>query len=707
MKSGDFMKMKKSLIALTTSVLSLSIFGAAILVKRVSDVYTPTFATYENGDADTYYDDIDDSLEGNDLLVALRTLNVKRRKSTVGYKQMGTTPSGQFKYTDYDPNYVQYDSNGQPYGTRISSFYTYTSATSWNREHVWPNSHGGGSGGDAGSPYPDADIHMPRPTISSENSSRGNSFFVEGMNHSSNGWDPYTAGYSKESRGEAARITFYCPLVNSRLILAPNNTTPSGKDPVTGQSYGSGHTMGNLETMLKWTIDHAVTQREKNRNEGAEYLQGNRNPFVDHPEYACKIWGNVNATTKSLCDNAQWDDKPYVKLDKTTATVVEEQTTTLTATSSDSSAITWTSSNSSVATVSASSSSSGAAVTIAGVSIGTATITAKATIEDVEYSKSCTVTVTAKPVPAKVTSISIVNEPNKRQYVVGEQLDLTGLKVNAIYDKGEPVDVTSSVTASPTTLNNVGTQKITLTYTCSDGTFNDDFDVTVKESGEEIIPVVESISITEKPTKLEYEVGDELDLFGLEVLATLDDGTTKDVTEDVVADVDVFEQAGEQEVTLTYTCSDGSFSDSYFVEVTDKEDPPEPATLERIRVITTPTKLVYDYGATLDLTGLQVAAYYSNNYVKDVTAGVVASPTELTTAGQVTITLSYTERETTVETSFYVQVADPPEPEPPTPEPPSKGCMGDIVTTSVVLSAIAFVGIAFIISAKIIRKKDK
>ncbi len=262
------------------------------------------FPTYPNHDGDTYYSSIDSTESGNTLLTALRTLNLSRRQSTVGYSSMGTSPSGQFKYTDYDPSStVKYDINGQPYGTRISSFYTYTSATSWNREHVWPNSHGGGKKGTAGSPYPDQDIHMPRPTISSENSNRGNSYFVEGMCHTANGWDPVTAGYNANSRGEAARITFYCVLVNSKLTIGPFNinTELTGTDPVTGQAYKKGCTMGNIETLLKWNRDYAVTDREKNRNEGAEYLQGNRNAFVDHPEYACKIWGGVNSTTRSIC----------------------------------------------------------------------------------------------------------------------------------------------------------------------------------------------------------------------------------------------------------------------------------------------------------------------------------------------------------------------------------------------------------------------
>ena len=384
---------RKALSSIALSLAGLALVAGGITFGKSTKRAAVTFATYTNGDAATYYNSINSSKTGNDLLKDLRTLNLAKRQSTVGYSSMGTSPSGQFKYTDYDPNYVSYDENGQPYGTRISSFYTYTSATSWNREHVWPNSHGGGSGGSAGTPYPDADIHMPRPTISSENSSRGNSFFVEGMNHSSNGWDPYTAGYSEESRGEAARITFYCMTVNSKLSLAPNNTSPSGKDPITGNSYSSGTTMGNLETLLKWNINYPVTQREKNRNEGAEYLQGNRNAFVDHPEYACKIWGGVNSTTQSLCNSASWDEQDGVSISKTSASISVDESITINATATDNSTITWKSNNTAVVTVSSNSSASGANVTLTGVSAGSTTVEAKATIDSTTYTVTCAVTV--------------------------------------------------------------------------------------------------------------------------------------------------------------------------------------------------------------------------------------------------------------------------------------------------------------------------
>jgi len=44
--------------------------------------------------------------------------------------------------------------------------------------------------------------------------------------------------------------------------------------------------------MLKrWSRNDPVSQKEIDRNNNAFTHQGNRNPFVDHPEYIDAIWG--------------------------------------------------------------------------------------------------------------------------------------------------------------------------------------------------------------------------------------------------------------------------------------------------------------------------------------------------------------------------------------------------------------------------------
>ena len=151
-----------------------------------------------------------------------------------------------------------------------------------NREHVWPKSHGGNLVED--------DIHMIRPTITAENGSRGNSFYVEGMKTEHEGWDPAMESFGDETyRGDSARIIFYCAIASTQLTIIDSAT-----------STGSNQ-MGKLSDLLKWNLKYPVLNREQIRNAGAESLQGNRNPFIDHPEYACRIWGSTNSTTRTIC----------------------------------------------------------------------------------------------------------------------------------------------------------------------------------------------------------------------------------------------------------------------------------------------------------------------------------------------------------------------------------------------------------------------
>ena len=689
--------MKKKIYALLTAVALIGASGAVIAPRIKEGV---GFATYTNGDAATYYNSIDETQSGNTLLTALRTLNLSKRKSTVGYDSMGTTPSGQFKYTDYDTSSVQYDSNGQPYGTKISSFYTYTSATSWNREHVWPKSHGGGSGGDAGSPYPDADIHMPRPTISSENSSRGNSFFVEGMSHSSNGWDPYTAGYSENSRGEAARITFYCTLVNSKLILAPNNTTPSGTDSVTGQSYGSGHTMGNLETLIKWNINYPVTQREKNRNEGAEYLQGNRNAFVDHPEYACKIWGNVNSTIKNLCANASWDSGPSVSISRSTASMVVDDTTMISATASDSSTISWTSSDTTVVTVSSASSSSGSNITLTAIGPGTATITARATIESTVYSATCKVTVSSSgsgggeesgDYTVSTTALTSSGITNGMKVVWGTSPTMiaTGIDSNWVRLSSTSSDwkvftltgtssgftlstsdgnvyssatkkVEFSTTQSTTmTLDNngrvVGSSIGTYYYNGSglrpynSGSYTNAYLYPVTYPQEKTLS---SISVATAPTKTTYTAGETFDPTGLVITRNYSDSTSDTYTYANHTSEFTFSPS----TSTALTTSNASVTITYSGKSTSQAITVNAAatTLSSISISGQTTSFTVD--DTFSFGGT-VTAHFSDSSSSDVTASATFSGYNMSVAGNYTVTVSYTYGGTTKTATYSITVS--------------------------------------------------
>ena len=43
------------------------------------------------------------------------------------------------------------------------------------------------------------------------------------------------------------------------------------------------------ETLREWHFTFPVTNAERQRNNKVQQLQGNRNPFVDHPEWVAKI----------------------------------------------------------------------------------------------------------------------------------------------------------------------------------------------------------------------------------------------------------------------------------------------------------------------------------------------------------------------------------------------------------------------------------
>ena len=270
------------------SLLGLSIFATLALALTGFDAFktnkTIVVHGYTNGDAATYYNSIDINSTPVQLLSALRTLNSNKRSYLPGYNGMRSY------FTTTDPG----SSSNQ-----VRSFYSGKSSSysNMNREHVWPFSKLVDTSGDRGTNDIEKDMHMIRPTLTSENSSRGNSFFVEGMKDNSNGWDPAMETWGDETyRGDAARIIFYCVVADNGLSLVDKEW-----------DYNSNHTMGKLSDLLKWNLQYPVQQRENTRNEEVEKLQGNRNPFIDHPEYACKIWGDTNATTKSVCRGTSGD----------------------------------------------------------------------------------------------------------------------------------------------------------------------------------------------------------------------------------------------------------------------------------------------------------------------------------------------------------------------------------------------------------------
>lgn len=222
-----------------------------------------------------YYDGLDSSKEGTDLINALHEFNENKTVKLTGY----SSTLGKGFYTD------NHGEDGKIYGFYEDQFITKVSGSGWNREHVWPASRTQNGRDETTDPVEQDCLHI-RPTAKEANEGRGNLFYGE----SSPNFDP---GYKIEAyRGEAARIIFYVAIKDPVLTIVDQDDMSASSNP---------NKMGKLSDLLKWNLQYAVRDQELYRNSGAQYVQGNRNPFVDHPEYACKIWGATNSTTRSIC----------------------------------------------------------------------------------------------------------------------------------------------------------------------------------------------------------------------------------------------------------------------------------------------------------------------------------------------------------------------------------------------------------------------
>ena len=166
------------------------------------------------------------------------------------------------------------------------------SGVTWNREHVWPDSRGIGQP-DLGLDF--SDLHHLRAANPSANSSRGNSYFDVGGNiapviqaplahATSSTWEPPDI-----DKGWVARACLYMATrydgsepntLDLELVELPPTSTTSNPPQ-----------MGRKSTLLLWNRTYPPSQWERRRNQIIyDQFQHNRNPFIDHPEFADVIY---------------------------------------------------------------------------------------------------------------------------------------------------------------------------------------------------------------------------------------------------------------------------------------------------------------------------------------------------------------------------------------------------------------------------------
>ena len=162
----------------------------------------------------------------------------------------------------------------------------------WDREHIWPKSHGGFSNNS----IPGSDLHNLKPSDKTANNRRGNLDFDEGgrplteviyaPNSTQNKISSSSFEPRDENKGDVARIVFYMTVRyeggSGEPDLELNDSVNNGSRPY----------LGRVSVLLRWNREDPVDDFEKRRNEEIFKIQGNRNPFIDFPEFAEMIWGD-------------------------------------------------------------------------------------------------------------------------------------------------------------------------------------------------------------------------------------------------------------------------------------------------------------------------------------------------------------------------------------------------------------------------------
>lgn len=185
-------------------------------------------------------------------------------------------------------NYSYYYTNGDDQcGTFLQE------GDCYNREHSWPKSWF--SGGEDG--VPGRDLHHIFPTDGYVNQERSN--YPYGEVRSGSGITTYqngsklgscksSLGYTgtvfepiDEYKGDFARAYFY---MSTRYYGEDSDWGSSGMTDKSDLKDWA------ITMLLRWSDNDPVSDKEMDRNNAVYGIQGNRNPFIDHPEYAHIIW---------------------------------------------------------------------------------------------------------------------------------------------------------------------------------------------------------------------------------------------------------------------------------------------------------------------------------------------------------------------------------------------------------------------------------
>ena len=458
-------------VSIISSTLALG-FCASLNLKK-----EPVIETKATVDINDYSDCETAHKNGNASTLLSRLRTITEPGTSGSYSALWTTYCSVFvrsdgKIFDYYSNTTNYTPGGSAQGANYSK-----EGDSYNREHSipksWWNQSGNPASGTQGTdPFfvvptdgyvNNARSAFPFGMVKSTTYTSNNSFCKKGSPIESWGYTGATVFEPNDSlKGDFARMYYY---VIAKYEKSYGWTYSEGSSTFSGSaSTNFGLTNYAVKLFSAWSALDPVSDWERQVNDGLAAIQGNRNPFIDHPEYANTLWGSNSNYT------------PYPEETKTLSSISlsNKQTSYEVGDSFVKPTVTAHYDDNSTKDVTSSATFSGYNLN----SIGNYTVTASYTEGGVTKTATYSISVTAS---TKTLSSIAVSNP-KTDFKVGNSFSFGGT-VTATFSNSSQLDVTDQAEFSGYNLSQEGNQTVTVSYTYGGTTKTATYTINVAASG--------------------------------------------------------------------------------------------------------------------------------------------------------------------------------------------------------------------------------
>jgi endonuclease I len=222
-----------------------------VILENNVNIYAITEEEEEEEITYEGYYSVLDGVSNSNLLSTLRTLLSNYTYRNYDYAR------DLLQDSDEDPNN---SNNIILVYNRASVLSRWDAGATWNREHVWPQSL-------LANTIQKADVHNLKPANPNINSTRGNNQFAAG----SGSYGIVDGGFfpGEKDKGDIARIIMFMHVKYNLNINA----------------------VGKINILLRWHEQDPVDPFESNRNDVIYSDTKNRNPFIDYPDLAYRLFG--------------------------------------------------------------------------------------------------------------------------------------------------------------------------------------------------------------------------------------------------------------------------------------------------------------------------------------------------------------------------------------------------------------------------------